>query len=225
MSRHDANFFIIDGNAVCQYILFHHQWHHDHSGFSVEPPMQPERGITCISMGTSTHSAGFPWRMTAYLTQGSFYVCAQPMRDDVTFVTLALIGWAHTQNDPCWLVLVTTAMAWNGRHWDRVLPLQWRHISIITLQISSISFVCSTACSRQHQGKHQNSSPSLAFCESLMDSPHKWPVKWCIYDIVVVSLNLLNKQLTCHWFEMPWHSCDVTVMAMDWYRRQDPVLI
>ena len=38
-----------------------------------------------------------------YLTymQESFYVCTQPMRDDVTFVTSSLIGWAHTQNDPC----------------------------------------------------------------------------------------------------------------------------
>ena len=30
--------------------------------------------------------------------QGSFWVWAQPMRDDVTS---SLIGWAHTQNDPC----------------------------------------------------------------------------------------------------------------------------
>ena len=36
------------------------------------------------------------------LMLGSFCVCAQPMRNDVTFVTSCLIGWAHTQNDPCW---------------------------------------------------------------------------------------------------------------------------
>ena len=29
------------------------------------------------------------------------WVCAQPMRDSRS-VTSYLIGWAHTQNDPCW---------------------------------------------------------------------------------------------------------------------------
>ena len=32
--------------------------------------------------------------------QGSFWVWAQPVRDDVT-LTSSLVGWAHTQNDPC----------------------------------------------------------------------------------------------------------------------------
>ena len=31
--------------------------------------------------------------------QGSFCICTQPMRDDIT-VTSTLIGWAGTQNDP-----------------------------------------------------------------------------------------------------------------------------
>ena len=34
------------------------------------------------------------------LPSGSFYECDHPMRDDVTFVTSPLIGWAHTQNNP-----------------------------------------------------------------------------------------------------------------------------
>ena len=36
-------------------------------------------------------------------TQGSFCVCAKPMRDDVwrQNVTSSHTGWAHTQNDPC----------------------------------------------------------------------------------------------------------------------------
>ena len=36
------------------------------------------------------------------MIQGSFCVCTQPMRDDVTNVTSPPIGWIQTQNDP-WL--------------------------------------------------------------------------------------------------------------------------
>ena len=37
--------------------------------------------------------------------QGSFWVWAQPMRDDVAYVTSSLTGWAHTQNDPDHILL------------------------------------------------------------------------------------------------------------------------
>ena len=33
--------------------------------------------------------------------QASFWVWAQPMRDDVTIVTSSPFGWVHTQNDSC----------------------------------------------------------------------------------------------------------------------------
>ena len=38
-------------------------------------------------------------------SQGSCCECALPIKDDVTFVT-SLIGWAHSQNDPCILPLM-----------------------------------------------------------------------------------------------------------------------
>ena len=89
-----------------------------------------------------------PWsllltcEMTFYLhLQGSFFVCAQPMRDNVTLqcrlllagrihnmtpanerryiATLSLIGWRHTQHDPsfCDLSDIITAISWlRGRH-------------------------------------------------------------------------------------------------------------
>ena len=49
---------------------------------------------------------GFKWfiflfhagSLHKYTTGIIFFVCAQPMRDDVTS---SLIGWAHKQNDPC----------------------------------------------------------------------------------------------------------------------------
>ena len=57
---------------------------------------------------------------------------------------------------------------------------------------------------------------------------HKGPVM-PIFDIpFVVSLNkLLIKQWNCRWFEMPWHSCDITTMsqkvtfvwAYSWWRH------
>ena len=37
-----------------------------------------------------------------------------------------------------------------------------------------------------------------------------------VYVFFVVSLNkLFNKQLGCQWFEMPWCSCDVTIIYFD----------
>ena len=49
--------------------------------------------------------------------------------------------------------------------------------------------------------------------QSLVDSPHKGPVMQSSHIFFVVSLNkLLNKQPCYQWFEMKWHSCDITVM-------------
>ena len=50
--------------------------------------------------------------------------------------------------------------------------------------------------------------------QSLVDSPHKWPVVMSFDVISVVGHlhKLLNKQLSCQWFETPWWQCDVTVM-------------
>ena len=40
------------------------------------------------------------WRHVVSEIQGSFYVGAQPMRDECYIETSSLIGWMHTQNDP-----------------------------------------------------------------------------------------------------------------------------
>ena len=50
------------------------------------------RGVKICSM-----CANFNAFVDTYI-QGSFCVCAQPMRDDVT--KSSLIGWAHAQDDP-----------------------------------------------------------------------------------------------------------------------------
>ena len=46
-----------------------------------------------------------------------------------------------------------------------------------------------------------------------LDSPHTGPIMWSFDISFVVSLNkLLKKLLSCQWFQMPWYSCDNTVM-------------
>ena len=46
-----------------------------------------------------------------------------------------------------------------------------------------------------------------------VDSPHKGPVMWSFGVFFVVNLNkLLNKQVICQWLEMPWCSCNASVM-------------
>ena len=46
-----------------------------------------------------------------------------------------------------------------------------------------------------------------------VDSPHKGPVMQKFDSFFVVTLNnLLNKQSTSRWFEIPWRSCNKTVM-------------
>ena len=56
----------------------------------------------------------------------------------------------------------------------------------------------------------------LAPCEGIhqsqVDFPHEGPVMWPFKNFFVVNLTkLLNKQLSCWWFEMLWCSCHVTV--------------
>ena len=56
----------------------------------------------------------------------------------------------------------------------------------------------------------------------LMDSPHKGPVIYSFDVFFAVNLNrLLGKQSSCQWVEMPWCSCDVTVMthSLDEFHR------
>ena len=58
---------------------------------------------------------------------------------------------------------------------------------------------------------------SLDFCERnspvICGFPSQGPVVWRFNVFFVVSQNkLLKKQSGCWWFEMPWRSCDVTVM-------------
>ena len=51
---------------------------------------------------------------------------------------------------------------------------------------------------------------------SPVDSPHKGPVMWSFdvfFFFFTASLNtLLNNQLGCQWYEMPWCSWDIRVM-------------
>ena len=49
--------------------------------------------------------------------------------------------------------------------------------------------------------------------QSLVDSPIKEPVMWNFGVYIFVDLNkLFNEQLSCRWFEIPWHLCDIAVM-------------
>ena len=51
---------------------------------------------------------------------------------------------------------------------------------------------------------------------SPVDSPHKGSVMWSV-GVSFINLNkLLYKQLSCWWFEVPWCSWAVTVMAIKW---------
>ena len=52
-----------------------------------------------------------------------------------------------------------------------------------------------------------------AFLSSLVDSPHEGLVMQRFDGFGVVDPSkLLNKKQSCWWFEMPWNSCDITVM-------------
>ena len=47
---------------------------------------------------------------------------------------------------------------------------------------------------------------------SLVDAPHKGPMIHIFDDFFVIGLNaLLNIQWGCHWFEMLWGYCDITI--------------
>ena len=52
-----------------------------------------------------------------------------------------------------------------------------------------------------------------------VDSPHKWPIIFIFDVFFVVSLNSVEKQPSCRWFEKPWPLCNVTVM---WYIHRTP---
>ena len=64
--------------------------------------------------------------------QGSFYVCAQPMRDNVYTVSLSLIGWAHAHNDSggltsVWLRHISYNPGFCFNIWQDVLcKILWR---------------------------------------------------------------------------------------------------
>ena len=68
--------------------------------------------MNCVSTSKVGHDDNSPnngfyvdmtcWWMESMLFQGSFWVCTQLMRDSAT-----LNGWAHTQNDPCYLQCMT----------------------------------------------------------------------------------------------------------------------
>ena len=46
-----------------------------------------------------------------------------------------------------------------------------------------------------------------------LNSPRKWPIMWSFGVSFVASLKkLMKKQLNCKEFQMPWYSCDITVM-------------
>ena len=48
------------------------------------------------------------------------------------------------------------------------------------------------------------------------DSPRDRPAIRSFDIVFVVSMkSLLNKRCSCRWFEMPWHSCDSTLMQWE----------
>ena len=73
-----------------------------------------------------------------------------------------------------------------------------------------------TSCMTGHDGM-ETLSTSFALCEGkppiIGNSPHKRPVMCSLGVFFSGSLKkLLNILLSCWWFEMVWHSCDVPVM-------------
>ena len=61
-------------------------------------------------------------------------------------------------------------------------------------------------------------SALLALCMGnlLVDSLNKGPLMWSFDVSFVVELEkLLNKHLSCWWFEMPWCPCEVIVMHIE----------
>ena len=89
------------------------------------------------------------------------------------YVTLPLIGGAHTQNDSC-------------NHYSDVI------MGAMASEITSLTNVYSTVYSGADQRKHQ-SSASLAFVRGIhrgpVNSPHKWPVtrKMFPFDDVIMT--------------------------------------
>ena len=83
-------------SVLASYSTWYNSWCHQMETFSV---------LLALCAGNSSVTSEFPSQrpMTRSfdVLQWPFCVCTQLMRDDVTFVTSSLIGWAHTQNDPC----------------------------------------------------------------------------------------------------------------------------
>ena len=103
--------------------------------------------------------------------------------------------------------------------WSRPLPagnamdtwgtrsiLQWRHMSTMASQITSLTIVYSTVCSFTDQKKHQ-SSASLAFVRGIhrwpVNSPHKGTVtrKMFPFDDVIMK----NRDHPRQWFGQQGH--------------------
>ena len=92
--------------------LMKKSWHGQE--LSVDVPSQWETTLHCnvISHWLGTYKK---W------SQGSFCGCTQPMRDDATS---SLIGWAHTQNDPC-LDTHSTLLIFCQRNLPDASGLRW----------------------------------------------------------------------------------------------------
>ena len=119
---------------------------------------------------------------------------------------------------------VTTWISLTKGHWyvgfDVILLSVWTShyndviISVMASQITSLIIGYSTVNSGVNQRKHQ-SFASLAFVWGIhqwqVNSPHKWPVIWKMFpfDYIIMSL---NKQWQSWWFQIPWPSCNITVV-------------
>ena len=82
---------------------------------------------------------------------------------------------------------------------DYFLVLVWHYsdvkMSMMVSQITGVSTVCSTVCSGADQRKHQYYA-SLAFVKGihqwLVDSPHKGPVTWIMFQFDGVTMSKPN---------------------------------
>ena len=122
----------------------------------------------------------FLWSVNVYL---SVSVLAVPVTMDNTLhLTSSLIGWAHTQNDPCLLMGYTNAVS----HYNHVI------MSAMGTQITGL-LDCLFNRLLRRSSKKASSSASLAFVRGIhpwqVDSPHKGPVTWTMFpfDDVIMS--------------------------------------
>ena len=122
--------------------------------------------------------------------------------------------------------------------WERYMPIwPWssRSTSLVLItvmsqeyhdlasQITDNSTVCSTACLHEQWTKHQ-CSILVAHCDGKLLVNGPWweptsqshvdsPSQKASYDVSfdVILNTLLNKQSSCHWFEMLWCACSIIV--------------